>query len=182
VVNFGIIYGMSGFGLAKQLGVNNRMANEFIQRYFAKYSRVKAYLEETVRQAREQGWVTTLMGRRRQTPQINSSNRIVRQEAERSAINTPLQGTTADIIKTAMLEVESAMHGAGLSGMMLLQLHDELLFEVPRAELADTARLVRRVMEGIVRLKVPLTVDLRVGENWGEMNFYAPGGPEGTKY
>jgi len=174
VVNFGIIYGMSGFGLAKQLGVSNRMANEFIQRYFAKYSRVKAYLEEILKQARERGWVTTLLGRRRQTPQINSSNRIVRQEAERSAINTPLQGTAADIIKKAMLEVESAMRGMGLSGPMLLQIHDELLFEVPRAELADTARLVRRVMEGVVRLKVPLTVDLRVGKNWGEMNYYTP--------
>jgi DNA polymerase-1 len=182
VVNFGIIYGMSGFGLAKQLGVNNRMANEFIQRYFAKYSRVKAYLEETLEQARQRGWVTTLMGRRRQTPQINSSNRIVRQEAERSAINTPLQGTAADIIKAAMLEVELALDGAGLSGSMLLQLHDELLFEVPRAELGDTARLVRRVMEGVVRLKVPLTVDLRVGENWGEMNFYAVDGSEGKQY
>ncbi len=175
VVNFGIIYGMSGFGLAKQLGVNTRMANDFIQRYFAKYSRVKAYLEETLRQAREQGWVTTLLGRRRQTPQINSSNRIVRQEAERSAINTPLQGTAADIIKKAMLEVEAAMWQAGLSGQMLLQLHDELLFEVPRSELPDTARLVRRVMEGVVRLQVPLIVDLRTGENWGEMNIYAPG-------
>jgi DNA polymerase-1 len=175
VVNFGIIYGMSGFGLAKQLGVGQRMAHDFIQRYFAKYSGVKAYLEGTLQQARERGWVTTLLGRRRQIPQINSSNRIVRQEAERSAINTPLQGTAADIIKKAMLEVEAAMQEAGLSGPMLLQLHDELLFEVPRAELADTAGLVRRVMEGVVRLKVPLTVDLRVGENWGEMNFYRPG-------
>jgi DNA polymerase-1 len=182
VVNFGILYGMSGFGLAKQLKVNNRMANEFIQRYFAKYSRVKAYLEETLQQARDQGWVTTLLGRRRQTPQINSSNRIVRQEAERSAINTPLQGTAADIIKRAMLEVEAARQGAGLSGPMLLQIHDELLFEVPRAELADTARLVRRVMEGTVKLKVPLTVDLRVGESWGEMNFYAPGAFAGPQY
>jgi len=120
--------------------------------------------------------VTTLMGRRRQTPQINSSNRIVRQEAERSAINTPLQGTAADIIKAAMLQVESALKGANLSAAMLLQIHDELLFEVPRAELADTIRMVRRVMEGIVRLKVPLTVDLQVGENWGEMNYYAPEG------
>ena len=182
VVNFGIIYGMSGFGLAKQLKVNTRMANEFIQRYFAKYARVKAYLEETLQQARDQGWVTTLLGRRRQTPQINSSNRIVRQEAERSAINTPLQGTAADIIKRAMLEVEAALHGAGLSGSMLLQLHDELLFEVPRAELAETSRLVRRVMEGVVRLKVPLMVDLRVGENWGELNLYAPGVSGGNKY
>jgi DNA polymerase-1 len=173
VVNFGIIYGMSAFGLAKQLGVGNRLASEFIQRYFAKYQGVKEYLEDTLRQAREGGWVTTLMGRRRQTPQLTSSNRIVRQEAERSAINTPLQGTAADIIKKAMLEVETALAQAGLSGQMLLQLHDELLFEVPRAELADTARLVRQVMEGVVRLKVPLTVDFRVGENWGEMNFYS---------
>jgi len=182
VVNFGILYGMSGFGLAKQLRVNTRMANEFIQRYFAKYSRVKAYLDETLQQAREQGWVTTLMGRRRQTPQIHSSNRIVRQEAERSAINAPLQGTAADIIKAAMLEVEAALQGAKLSGAMLLQIHDELLFEVNRAELAGTARLVRRGMEGVVRLKVPLTVDLRVGENWGEMNFYAPEGKAGDQY
>ena len=177
VVNFGIIYGMSGFGLAKQLGVGNRIAHEFIQRYFAKYSRVKAYLDETLAQARQQGWVGTLFGRRRQTPQINSSNRIVRQEAERSAINTPLQGTAADIIKKAMLEMEAALRAAALTGQMLLQLHDELLFEVPRGELADTAQVVRRVMEGVVRLKVPLTVDLRVGENWGEMNFYPPGAP-----
>jgi DNA polymerase-1 len=182
VVNFGIIYGMSGFGLAKQLGVNQRLANEFIQRYFAKYSRVKAYLEGTLRQAREQGWVTTLLGRRRQTPQLHSSNRIVRQEAERRAINTPLQGTAADIIKRAMLEVEAALREADLSGQMLLQLHDELLLAVPRAELADTARLVRRVMAGVVRLQVPLTVDLRVGENWGEMNYYAPGGSGDRQY
>jgi DNA polymerase I len=182
VVNFGILYGMSGFGLAKQLSVNTRMANEFIQRYFAKYSRVKAYLDETLQQARDQGWVTTLMGRRRQTPQINSTNRIVRQEAERSAINTPLQGTAADIIKAAMLEVESALKGANMSAAMLLQIHDELLFEVPRAELADTARLVRRVMEGIVSLKVPLTVDLQVGENWGEMIFYAQETSKGNQY
>jgi DNA polymerase-1 len=182
VVNFGILYGMSGFGLAKQLRVNTRMANEFIQRYFAKYSRVKAYLDETLEQARKQEYVTTLMGRRRQTPQLNSSNRIVRQEAERSALNTPLQGTAADIIKAAMLDVESALQGANLSAAMLLQIHDELLFEVDRAELADTVRLVRRVMEGVVQLKVPLTVDMRVGESWGEMNFYAPGASKGNQY
>jgi DNA polymerase I len=174
VVNFGIIYGMSAFGLAKQLGVGNRLASEFIQRYFSQYSGVKAFLDNTLREARERGWVTTLMGRRRQTPHLNSSSRIIRQEAERSAINTPLQGTAADIIKKAMLEVELALEKAGLSGQMLLQLHDELIFEVPRGELGETARVVRQVMEGVVRLKVPLTVDLKVGENWGEMNFYAP--------
>jgi DNA polymerase-1 len=178
VVNFGIIYGMSGFGLAKQLRVTPRLANEFIRRYFAKYAGVKAYLDATLKQARDQGWVTTLFGRRRQIPQINSSNRIIRQEAERSAINTPLQGTAADIIKKAMLEVESALKAASLSGRMLLQLHDELLFEVPRPELPETARQVRRVMEDVVPLEVALPVDLRAGANWGEMNFLDPEAPE----
>jgi DNA polymerase-1 len=163
VVNFGIIYGMSPFGLAKQLGV---------QRYFARYSRVKAYLDGTLEQARRQGWVTTLLGRRRQIPQINSSNRILRQEAERSAINTPLQGTAADIIKQAMVQLESALTDRGLAGKMLLQLHDELLLEVPEAELADTARLTRQVMENVVHLQAPLEVDLRTGQNWGEMYPY----------
>jgi DNA polymerase I len=172
VVNFGIIYGMSAFGLAKQLGIGNRLANDFIHRYFAKYAGVKSYLDETLRQAREQQWVSTLLGRRRQIPQINSSNRILRQEAERAAINTPLQGSAADIIKKAMLQVESVLKEAGLAAHMLLQLHDELLLEVPRGELAETARLLRRAMEGVVSLQVPLTVDLRTGENWGEMNPY----------
>jgi DNA polymerase I len=169
VINFGIIYGMSPFGLAKQLGVGNRLAQEFIQRYFAKYARVKAYLEGTLHTARERGWVTTLMGRRRQIPNINSPNRIVRQEAERAAINTPLQGSAADIIKVAMLEVEGALKEAGTLGAMLLQLHDELLFEIPGEELLAAAAPVRRIMEGVVALKAPLVVDLRAGSNWGEM-------------
>ena len=170
VVNFGIIYGISPFGLAKQMGVPQRVAADFIQRYFARHTRVKAYLEETLEAARQQGWVSTLLGRRRRTPQLQSSNRILRQEAERAAINTPLQGTAADIIKKAMLEAESDLLSAGLAGRMLLQIHDELLFEVPETELAATARLVRRVMPGVVDLQVPLVVDLRVGKNWGEMS------------
>jgi DNA polymerase-1 len=172
VINFGIIYGMSAFGLAKQLGVGQRIANEFIQRYFARHAGVKAYLERTLETARKQGWVTTLLGRRRQIPQIHSDNRLLRQEAERSAINTPLQGSAADLIKQAMLQVETALKEAGLKGQMLLQLHDELLLEVPYGELPATARLVRQVMEEVAQLKVPLTVDLRVGENWGEMYPY----------
>jgi DNA polymerase-1 len=172
VVNFGIIYGMSPFGLAKQLGVSTRVAHDFIQRYFARYYRVKAYLDGTLEQARKQGWVTTLLGRRRQIPQINSSNRLLRQEAERSAINTPLQGTAADIIKKAMIELDAVLPNRGLSGQMLLQLHDELLFEVPTAELAETAKLARQVMENVAPVTVPLTVDLRTGKNWGEMYPY----------
>ncbi|MGA7577415.1 MAG: DNA polymerase I [Desulfobaccales bacterium] len=169
VVNFGIIYGMSPFGLAKQMGAPQRAASEFIQRYFARHSRVKAYQEEIVEAGRERGWVTTLLGRRRHLPHLQSANRLLRQEAERAAINTPLQGTAADIIKEAMLEVEAALTAAGLGARMLLQIHDELLFEVPESELAATAGMVRRVMEAVVPLKVPLEVDLRVGQNWGEM-------------
>ena len=170
VINFGIIYGMSAFGLAKQLSVGNRLSQEFIQRYFAKYSRVKAYLDATLEEAREQGWVTTLMGRRRQIPNINSANRIVRQEAERAAINTPLQGSAADIIKKGMLDIEDALKKDDLAARMLLQLHDELLFEVPRQELVATAKTVRQVMERVVALKAPLIVDLRAGVNWGGMH------------
>jgi DNA polymerase-1 len=169
VINFGIIYGMSAFGLAKQLGVGNRLSQEFIQRYFARHPQVKAYLDQTLEEARRLGWVTTLLGRRRHFPQINSSNRLVRQEAERSAMNTPLQGTAADIIKKAMLEVEAALNQENLSGRMLLQLHDELLLEVPREEVQHTAKVVRQAMEEVVTLKIPLVVDLRAGNNWGDM-------------
>jgi DNA polymerase-1 len=169
VINFGIIYGMSAFGLAKQLGVGTRLAQGFIQRYFERHPQVKVYLDRTLEEARRLGWVTTLMGRRRQIPQINSSNRLVRQEAERSAVNTPLQGTAADIIKKAMLEVEAALKQASLAGSMLLQLHDELLLEVPQAEVRATAKMVRQAMEGVVNLKIPLIVDLSAGYNWGDM-------------
>ncbi len=110
------------------------------------------------------------MGRRRRTPNLKSANRILRQEAERAALNTPLQGTAADIIKKAMLEVEPALQASGLSGRMLLQIHDELLFEVPEGEVTLTARTVRRVMQEVVTLQVPLVVDLRIGKNWGEMS------------
>jgi DNA polymerase-1 len=170
VINFGIIYGMSAFGLAKQLGVGNRLSQEFIQRYFARHPQVKAYLDNTLEEARQRGWVTTLLGRRRHFPQINSSNRLVRQEAERSAVNTPLQGSAADMIKKAMLEVEEALSQAGLSAQMLLQIHDELLLELPEKELDATAKVVRQVMEEAVNLKIPLVIDLSAGPNWGEMS------------
>jgi DNA polymerase-1 len=169
VINFGIIYGMSAFGLAKQLGVGNRLSQEFIQRYFARHPQVKGYLDKTLEEARQRGWVTTLLGRRRQFPQITSSNRLVRQEAERSAVNTPLQGSAADIIKKAMLEVEAALAKAGLAARMLLQIHDELLLETPRKELTATAKVVRQVMERVVNLKIPLVVDFKAGLNWGDM-------------
>jgi DNA polymerase-1 len=154
------------------MGVPQRLAADFIQRYFARHPQVKAYLDQTLNTARERGWVTTLLGRRRRIPHLQSANRILRQEAERAAINTPLQGTAADLIKKAMLEVESALQAAGLTGSMLLQIHDELLFEVPETELAATANRVRRVMSQVAELQVPLVVDLRVGKNWGELAPY----------
>jgi DNA polymerase-1 len=160
---------MSAFGLAKQLGVGQRLAQEFIQRYFARHPQVHAYLQGILETARRDGFVTTWLGRRRQIPEINSSNRLLRQEAERSAINTPLQGSAADLIKLAMLHLEKALPEAGLSALLLLQIHDELLLEVPAGELKATALLVQQVMEGVASLKVPLTVDLRAGNNWSEM-------------
>ncbi len=169
VINFGILYGMSAFGLAKQLGVSQRLAQNFIDRYFARHSRVKAYLEETLATARREGWVTTLRGRRRPIPHLHSSNRSLRQEAERSAVNTPLQGSAADLIKEAMLAVTARLREKKISGQLLLQIHDELLLEVPQEELAATAREVKRAMEGLAKLNVPLIVDISVGKNWGEL-------------
>ncbi len=169
VINFGIIYGMSAFGLAKQLGVNQRLAQNFIDRYFARHSRVKAYLEETLSTARREGWVTTLRGRRRPIPHLHSTNRTLRQEAERSAINTPLQGSAADLIKEAMLAVAARLQEKKLAGQLLLQIHDELLLEVPQAELTPTVREVKGAMEGLANLNVPLIIDISVGKNWGEL-------------
>ncbi len=173
VINFGIIYGMSAFGLAKQLGVGQRLAQDFINRYFARHPQVKAYLDKTLAEARQRGWVTTLLGRRRQIPQLHSPKRLVRQEAERSAINTPLQGSAADLIKKAMLSIDQGLSAAGFSARMLLQLHDELLLEIPAAELTDTARLVKQTMEAVASLRVPLTAELRVGDNWGNLSRLA---------
>ena len=169
MINFGIIYGMSAFGLAKQLGVSQRQAQDFINRYFERHSRVRQYLDDVLETARQKGWVTTLRGRRRPTPHLDAGNRNVRQEAERSAINTPLQGSAADLIKEAMVAVEKQLLQSKLSGKLLLQIHDELLLEGPQDELNDTVRCVREAMEGVALLKVPLLVDILTGKNWGEM-------------
>ena len=168
-INFGIIYGMSAFGLAKQLGVSQRLAQDFINRYFERHTKVKDYLEGILASARNEGWVTTLRGRRRPIPNLHSGNRNLRQEAERSAMNMPLQGSAADLIKEAMLTVEAQLMKQRLSGRLLLQIHDELLLEAPQDELDVTVESVRMAMEGVALLKVPLLVDILVGKNWGEM-------------
>ncbi len=167
-INFGIVYGMSAYGLAKELKIGRREAQAFIDRYFARYPGVKKYMEEIVAKAREQGFVTTLFGRKRPLPDINSPNRNAREFAERTAINTPIQGTAADIIKLAMITIDQGLRERGLKTRMLLQVHDELLFEVPPEELEELKAFVRDSMERVVELAVPLKVNLAVGENWAE--------------
>ena len=171
-INFGIIYGMSAFGLARQLGISQRLAQDFINRYFERHTLVKKYLEEVLASARIEGWVTTMRGRRRPIPNLHSSNRNLRQEAERSAINMPLQGSAADLIKEAMLTVEEQLMKRRLSGRLLLQIHDELLLEAPQEELDITVQAVRMAMEGVALLKVPLLIDILIGKNWGEMKIW----------
>jgi DNA polymerase I len=168
-VNFGVIYGMSEYGLEQATELSREEAGKFIAAYFEKYSGVKQYLENTKQFAREKGYVQTLLGRRRCIPEINSANRLVREGAERMAINMPVQGTSADIIKVAMVKIYRKMVELGLKSKMLLQVHDELLFEVPDDELAVMSRLVPEIMNTAVKIDVPLKVDLKKGHNWGEL-------------
>ncbi len=167
-INFGIVYGLQAFGLAKQLGIERKVAQQYIDQYFQRYSGVKTFIEETLAEARRTGYVTTLLGRRRALPDLVSKNFQARSVAERMAVNTPIQGTAADFIKLAMLEVSRRLKEAGLQARMILQVHDELVFEVPEEELERTRELVRTAMEGVFKLSVPLTVDVNQGANWAE--------------
>jgi DNA polymerase-1 len=169
VVNFGIVYGLSPYGLSERAQIPTDDAKKFIQDYLATYPKVREYVEEIVKTARQQGYVTTLLGRRRYLPELNSPNGDVRAAAERMAINMPIQGTAADIMKLAMIRLNSELKERGLRTRLLLQVHDELLLEVPESELAVVRPLVQRSMEGAYPLKVPLKVELVVGENWGDM-------------
>ncbi len=168
-INFAVIYGMSDFGLARDLGVAVSVAREWIEGYFARYPGVLRFKEEVIEQARRDGYVTTLLGRRRYLPEINSRNRNFREFAERAAVNTPIQGTAADIIKRAMVAVDRMLREEGCAGRMILQVHDELLFEVPEAELATLEPRVRALMEGTFPLRVPLKVEVQAGPNWADL-------------
>ncbi|MFC1901587.1 DNA polymerase I [Chloroflexota bacterium] len=168
-VNFGVIYGMSDYGLEQATELSREEAGRFITAYFEKYPGVRKYLDDTKEQARRDGYVQTLLGRRRFIPDINSSNRQVREAAERMAINMPVQGTSADIIKVAMINLYREMADRRLQSKMLLQVHDELVFEVPEGEMEVMRKLVPEVMDSAVALTVPLKVDTKVGKNWGEM-------------
>jgi DNA polymerase-1 len=168
-VNFGVVYGMSDYGLEQATTLSREEASQFIALYFETYPKVKEYLDETKQQARKLGYVQTVLGRRRVLPEINSSNRVVREAAERMAINAPVQGSSADIIKIAMINLHREMEKRNLKSKMLLQIHDELLFEVPEDEVEKMKSLVAELMSGAVELSVPVKIDIKLGRNWGEM-------------
>ncbi len=168
IVNFGVVYGMSPFGLAKELGISQAVAKEYIEGYFARYRGVRDYIDKTLAEARKKGYVTTLMNRRRYLPEINSPNPAVRQFAERTAINTPIQGTSADLIKMAMINIARRLRGGGYETGMIMQVHDELVFEVARHEKEEVISLIREGMEKVAELKVPLQVGISSGPNWDE--------------
>lgn len=167
-INFGIIYGMSAFGLSKQLDISQKMAKTYIDNYFKRYQGVKRFLDETIASAHESKQTSTLLNRTRPLPDIGSSNRNVRQFAERIAINTPIQGSAADLIKLAMIRVDDALQKEGLMSTMLLSVHDEIVLEVPPEEETVVEALVRETMEGVWSLTVPLKVNMAWGENWAE--------------
>jgi DNA polymerase-1 len=168
-VNFGIIYGLTSFGLSRDLGISVEEAQVFIDAYFSRYPKVKDYIEKQINQARKVGFVTTILGRRRYIPEINNKNQGIRQVAERQAINTPIQGSASDLIKLAMVKIHNQIKTKNLKARMILQIHDELLFDVPEKEMDDFTDLVKDRMENVLKLDVPIRVDMKKGRNWLEM-------------
>ncbi len=167
-VNFGVIYGISPFGLSEALSISREDAKQYIEQYFERHPGVKSYIDKCIDDARCNGYVTTLFGRKRAVPEIHSKNTNVRQQGERLAVNSPIQGAAADIIKIAMARIWKALTEKGLRSRMILQVHDELLFEVLPEELEVMMELVRKEMEGVLTLSVPLRVDIHYGKNWAE--------------
>ncbi len=167
-INFGIIYGLSAFGLAQRLGISPKESQAMIDRYFQRYAGIRRWLDETVRQAKESGETRTLWGRVRRIPELSSRNHAIRQSGERMAVNAPVQGTAADLMKRAMVNVHRSLAAAGLKSRLLLQVHDELILEVPEAELDEVRGLVVRAMEGAASLRVPLVVGVGQGTSWAE--------------
>ena len=167
-VNFGIVYGISEFSLSEDIGVSRWEAREYIDSYLANYSGVRRYMKQVVSDARESGFTQTLFGRKRHIPELSASNFMVRQSGERMALNTPIQGTAADLIKLAMIRVDKALHEQFPEAKLLLQVHDELIVECPESIAQDVAQLVSREMEGIAKLKVPLTAEAKIGKSWFE--------------
>jgi DNA polymerase-1 len=168
VVNFGIIYGVSAFGLSNQTNLNRKESKELIEKYFEKYPKLKRYMNNQISFARDNGYVETILGRRRYLKDINSQNSIVRGAAERNAINAPIQGSAADIIKIAMINIQKKLSSSNFRSKMLLQVHDELVFDVFKPELNEIINLTKNEMEHAYKINVPLTVDLNYGLNWLE--------------
>jgi DNA polymerase-1 len=168
VINFGLIYGMSAFGLARNLDIDRGVAKNYIDQYFAKYPGVARYMDEIRKTAKAKGYVETVFGRRLWLPEINSPNGPRRQGAERAAINAPMQGTAADLIKIAMIQVQRALEQEKLRARLVLQVHDELVLEVPDEEVETIRRLLPQKMEHVATLRVPLIVEVGVGRNWDE--------------
>jgi DNA polymerase-1 len=169
VINFGIIYGLSPFGLAQNLQIEQKEAARFISAYFERYRGVKEYLDRSLEEVRRAGFTRTLFGRRRPIPEISSPQFNLRGIAERTALNTPLQGTAADLIKLAMIKIQHELQAGKLRSRMILQVHDELLFEAPPDELDWLRAIVRPAMEQVYPLRVPLVVDMKSGANWRDM-------------
>jgi DNA polymerase-1 len=168
VINFGLIYGMSAFGLARQLGLERAAAQQYMDRYFMRYPGVAEYMKRTREEAREKGYVETVLGRRLWLPEIRGGNGPRRQAAERAAINAPMQGTAADLIKMAMIAVDRWLAEKNLDSRLIMQVHDELVLEVPARELAEIKRELPRLMGGVAQLSVPLVVDVGAGPNWDQ--------------
>jgi DNA polymerase I len=167
-INFGVLYGMGAHRLSNELKIPFREAKRFIDDYFARFPSIREYIERQKEQARAQGWVETILGRRRNLPEITSANRVIRENAERMALNTPIQGSAADLIKVAMLHVDKALAERFPEARMILQVHDELVFDVPETQAEEVGQAVRGLMENAVKLDVPVRVDLGVGCNWLE--------------
>ena len=172
MVNFGLAYGMSDFGLASRAGISRQDAGEFVNSYFAAYGGISRYMLHIRETAAEQGYVATLLGRRRQIPELQSANRALKAAGERMAINMPIQGTAADIMKIAMIRTDRALRDGGFQARVVLSVHDELLIEAPRDEVDRLIPVLREAMEGALPLSVPLTVEVKVGDSWEGM---APG-------
>ncbi|HGD4761494.1 TPA: DNA polymerase, partial [Streptococcus agalactiae] len=167
-VNFGIVYGISDFGLSHNLGIPRKLAKQYIDTYFERYPGIKNYMETVVREAKDKGYVETLFHRRRSLPDINSRNFNIRQFAERTAINSPIQGSAADILKIAMINLDRVLDKGGYKSKMLLQVHDEIVLEVPNEEIGAIRELVTKTMESAISLSVPLIADENAGETWYE--------------
>ena len=172
-INFGILYGLGSLGLAQRTGLSRNEAKDFIEKYFNVYKKIKQYIDYTKNFAHQNGYSQTIFGRRRYLPDINSSMPMLRAAAERMAINMPVQGTAADLIKLAMISISQDLPKLSPGSKIVLQVHDELVLEVPEKELDKVATFVKKTMESVYQLPVPLSVDLEIGKNWGELKNYA---------